>query len=188
MTLSAIPAQSLIPRRPEWAMEESMTKLLTALVVALGLSMSAAYAQQDQLKCTDVTQSVKPMDGGFKRIGIRAPKATAANGQRVTLMGVQVKMPVANARTDASLEQPKITKVFDCEGEQIGYMTRVEQLPDHDATEIVVPETFAKGTKIMVCSKSYNGCAIGEFDSFDKWVNLTVRGVASTTKISGKYN
>lgn len=168
-----------------------MTKFVAILSVAalsLAFATSAnaqAAAPQSKLDCTQVTDAV-PADGGYKRVGVRAPKANV-NGQRVTSMAVLVSMPVAQARTDAGLEEPKISKLFDCKG-RTGIYAKVEQQPDFDATEIVLPENIAKGTKIEVCSSSV-GCASGVFEDFTKWVTLTPGGAPSTAaKIAGKYN
>lgn len=171
--------------------EMIMTKFVTtstavaALALAFASSAHAQAASQTKLDCTEVTNAV-PADGGYKRVGVRAPKANV-NGQRVTAMAVLVSMPVAQARTDAGLEEPKIGKLFDCKG-RTGFYAKVEQQPDFDATEIVLPENISKGTKIEVCSNSV-GCASGVFEDFTKWVTLTPGGApSSAAKIAGKYN
>lgn len=164
------------------------SKVFAIIIASLALvtNANAQGVQQTKLACTEIS-SAQPASGGYKRIGIRAPKATK-DGARVTTMAVQVFLAPALARTDAGLEQPKIAKVFDCK-DHIGILAKAEQLPEHDATEVVVPETIEKGTKIQVCASS-TGCLVGKFEDFGKWIDVSSSGAAtpSATKISGKYN
>ena len=164
-------------------MQKIIATITIATLFAIGLTASAnAQAQQSELNCTE--KQVSPSDAGYKRIGIRTPKANV-NGQRVTQMALQINMPIADARTDTALDNPKINKVFDCGG-KTAMLAKVVQEADFDATEVVVPETLAKGTKLQVCSKSI-GCVVGTFEAFDKWVTLSPATATATAKITGNY-
>lgn len=169
-----------------------VSSFLASSAIAQTTAAAPATAPAHLQEQTCPLTTLKPADGGFKRIGIRAPKATATvNGApvRVNVMHVQIAMPLASARTDSNLDNPKMLRAYDC-GDTSGFVAAAENLPDYDATEIVVPENLSKGTKIRVCTKSV-GCATGEFEEFGKWVTLTVKPASATTgiapKVSGTY-
>lgn len=169
---------------------------LAAALLALSSTAFAQTAQQQQKQaCNDVTAQAKPADGGYKLVGIRRPKVLV-NEQRVTEMALQVAVSADVVRTDAGKDDPKITKIFDCKGNRLGYLTglmvKVVQEPDHDATEIVLPENTQKGTKFQTCSAAA-GCFSGVFDEFGSWVNLqpidakAKAATAAASKIVGQY-
>ena len=176
------------------------TPTLTTLATVLALGASSilgggASAQQQQkpMECTKVVDP-KAADGGYNRVGVRRPKVEIAQPggakARVTEMTVQVALPVDAARTDASLEEPKVVEIQDCPKSKLGFPTtfilKVDQLETYDATEIVLPATTPVGTKFQSCSMA-GGCFVGEFKGFDTWVNLTPQGATATAKVKGTY-